>query len=204
MQLPLIQPFCFSYKGAEIPFTLIVCIEMYHMLEALPSLQLSYQFLQFCTSGHSVYTRAVFYSINLPQDIGSFVTSVYQTVTSELDVIVVRKEGATQSHCDFHVKGSIMLSALQCMVANNYCHNIIDSDAPALLPEDGDLTGMHSDPRSHKAYKDRNCALEIFSISCTLSLLLYSHKFISVYHCMLSTCFAPTIPSICDILGALV
>ena len=41
-----------------------------------------------------------------------------------------------------------MLSALQCLLANNCCHNIgIDSDAPALLPEDGDLTGTYSEPK---------------------------------------------------------
>ena len=68
---------------------------------------------------------------------------------SELDVIVARKEGATQSHCDFYVEGSIVLSALQqCLLANNCCHDIrIESDAPALLPEGGDLTGIYSEPR---------------------------------------------------------
>ena len=38
---------------------------------------------------------------------------------SELDIIVVRKEGATQSHCDFRVKRSVVLRVLQCMAASN-------------------------------------------------------------------------------------
>ena len=83
--------------------------------------------------------------INLPQDIASFATSLPQ-LPSELDVIVVRKEGATQSHRDFCVIRSIVLRALQWLLANNiYYRNIrIDPDALALLPEDGDLTGLRS------------------------------------------------------------
>ena len=48
----------------------------------------------------------------------------YHDRVSELDVIQVRNEWATQSHCDFHVKGSSRFSALQCLAANNCCHNI--------------------------------------------------------------------------------
>ena len=112
--------------------------------EPLPGLHLPlrrYQFLQFCTSCRSVYTRAEFYSINLHQDIGLFVTSLPRPCPVS---IVVRKEGATQSHCDFHVEGYIMLSALQCLLVNNCCDNIgIVSDAPTLLPENSDLTHWH-------------------------------------------------------------
>ena len=83
--------------------------------------------------------------INLPQDIASFATSLPR-LPSELDVLVVRKEGATQSHRDFCVRRSIVLRALQWLLANNiYYRNIrIDPDALALLPEDGDLTGLRS------------------------------------------------------------
>ena len=83
--------------------------------------------------------------INLPQDIASFATSLPR-LPSELDVIVVRKEGAAQSHRDFRVRSSIVLHALQWLLANNiYYRNIhIDPDALALLPEDGDLTGLCS------------------------------------------------------------
>ena len=57
---------------------------------------------------------------------------------------MVRKEGAAESHHDFHVRWSVVLCALQWLLANNiYYHNIrIDSDALALLPEDGNLTGL--------------------------------------------------------------
>ena len=83
--------------------------------------------------------------INLPQDIASFATS-FPRLPSELDVIVVRKEGATQSHRDFRVRRSIVLRALQWLLANNiYYRNIrIDPDALALLPEYGDLTSLRS------------------------------------------------------------
>ena len=83
--------------------------------------------------------------VNLPQDITSFATSLPR-LSSELDVIVVRKEGANQSHRDFHVRRSVVLRALQWLLANNvYYRNIrIDPDTLALLPEDGDITGLCS------------------------------------------------------------
>ena len=83
--------------------------------------------------------------VNLPQDITSFATSLPR-LPSQLDVIVVRKEGANQSHRDFRVRRSVVLRALQWLLANNiYYRNIrIDPDALALLPEDGDITGLCS------------------------------------------------------------
>ena len=56
--------------------------------------------------------------VNLPQDITSFATSLPR-LPSELDVIVVRKQGANQSHRDFRVRRSVVLHALQWLVANN-------------------------------------------------------------------------------------
>ena len=58
---------------------------------------------------------------------------------------MVIKEGATESHHDFLVR-SVVLRALQWLLANNiYYRNVhIDSDALALLPEDGNLTGLCS------------------------------------------------------------
>ena len=56
--------------------------------------------------------------INLPQDVASFASSLPR-LPSELDIIVVRKEGATQSHRDFRVRRSVVLRALQCMAASN-------------------------------------------------------------------------------------
>ena len=83
--------------------------------------------------------------INLPQDVASFASSLPR-LPSELDIIVVRKEGATQSHRDFRVRRSVVLRALQWLLANNiYYRNVrIDPDALALLPEDGDLAGLRS------------------------------------------------------------
>ena len=83
--------------------------------------------------------------INLPQDVASFASSLPR-LPSELDIIVVRKEGATQSHRDFRVRRSVVLRALQWLLVNNtYYRNIyIDPDALALLPEDGNLAGLRS------------------------------------------------------------
>lgn len=51
------------------------------------------------------------YIINLPQDVASFANSLPQ-LPSQLEVIVVRKEGANQSHRDFRVRRGIVHQAL--------------------------------------------------------------------------------------------
>lgn len=83
--------------------------------------------------------------INLPQDTTSFANCLPRLPT-EVDVMIMRKEGAAQSHHDFHVGKTVVLGALQWMVRNNiYYRNIsISQEALALLPEDGDLTGVCS------------------------------------------------------------
>ena len=91
---------------------------------------------QYAYSGHV---------INLPQDVASFVNSLPRLPT-ELDIIVVRKQGAADSHRDFRVRRSVVLAALQWLLANNqYYRSVqINCDALALLPEDGNLTGLRS------------------------------------------------------------
>ena len=91
---------------------------------------------QYAYSGHV---------INLPQDVASFTNSLLR-LPSELDVIIVRKEGACNTHRDFRVRKAVVLHALQWLVANNkYYHNVcINHEALAMLPDDGDLSGLHS------------------------------------------------------------
>ena len=91
---------------------------------------------QYAYSGHV---------INLPQDVASFANTLPR-LPSQLDVIVVRKEVAAESHHEFHVRRSVVLCALQWLLANNiYYRNVwIDPDAIAVVPEDGNLTGLHS------------------------------------------------------------
>ena len=91
---------------------------------------------QYAYSGHV---------INLPQDVATFANSLPQ-LPSEIDVIIVRKEGAANSHRDFCIRRAVVLRALQWLVANNkYYHSVrINPDALAMLPEDGDLSGLHS------------------------------------------------------------
>ena len=81
--------------------------------------------------------------INLPQDVASFVRSLPH-VPSQLDVVVVRREGAAGSHKDFKVRQSRVLQALQWLMENNrYFRQIsLDHAALAQLPENGELPGI--------------------------------------------------------------
>lgn len=56
--------------------------------------------------------------LNLPQDVTSFINNLPRSVAT-LDIIVVRKQGATNSHKDFRVRRSVVLRALQWLVLNN-------------------------------------------------------------------------------------
>ena len=56
--------------------------------------------------------------INLPQDVASFANSLPR-LPSELDVIVVRKEGAVHSHRDFRVRRRVVHRALCWLVTHN-------------------------------------------------------------------------------------
>ena len=63
---------------------------------------------------------------------------------SELDVVVVRKEGANQSHRDFRVRRSVVHRALEWLVTHNIYyranHIHISQDALAQFPQDGNLS----------------------------------------------------------------
>ena len=81
--------------------------------------------------------------LNLPHDVASF-TNNLPCSPSQLDVIIVRKEGATGSHKDFRVRRSVVLHALEWLIEHNiYYRNVtIDHSALAQLPTDGDLTNL--------------------------------------------------------------
>ena len=81
--------------------------------------------------------------INLPQDVASFVCSLPR-VPSQLDLVVVCREGAVGSHKDFKVKRSRVLQALQWLMENNryFCEISLDHAALAQLPENGELPGL--------------------------------------------------------------
>ena len=83
--------------------------------------------------------------INLPQDINTFVNTL-PCSPSTLDILIVRREGAAESHKDFKVRQSVVLCALQWLVENNvfYRDVTIDSTIVAQLPVDGDLTSILS------------------------------------------------------------
>ena len=85
--------------------------------------------------------------VNLPQDVASFVSSLPR-LPSELDVIVMRKEGASQSHPDFHVRRSVVHRALQWLITNNKYYRAlnvrIDANALVQLPQDGNLSQLTS------------------------------------------------------------
>ena len=78
----------------------------------------------------------------------SFANSLPQ-LPSEFDIIVVRIEGAANTHRDFHVRRGVVLHALLisgCLLTTDiyYLNVRINVDALALLPEDGNLNGLHS------------------------------------------------------------
>ena len=81
--------------------------------------------------------------INLPQDVASFAKSLPR-LPSELDVLVVRKEGSDKSHRDFRVRRSVVLRALTWLKQHNkYYRDIAINDAALnQLPTDGDLAGL--------------------------------------------------------------
>ena len=84
--------------------------------------------------------------INLPQDVMSFANRLLQ-LPSNLDIVVVRKEGVDQSHHDFCVRRSVVHRALQWLIMNLYYranHIHIDEDALAQLPYDGNLSNISS------------------------------------------------------------
>ncbi len=76
--------------------------------------------------------------INLPQDITSFASKLPR-LSSELDVVFVRKEGSVNSHRDFRVRKSVVHNALLWLNQNNKYYRSIDIDLTALnqLPDDG-------------------------------------------------------------------
>ena len=86
---------------------------------------------QFAYNGHV---------INLPQDVACFANSL-PPLPSELDIIVTRKEGAANSHRDFHVRRAVVLHAFQWLLTNNkYYRSVhLNANALALLPEDSNL-----------------------------------------------------------------
>ena len=90
-----------SLQGlTQVEEMLISCVLPIMSLYHLPRRQYAY-------SGHVT---------NLPQDVASFANTLPR-LPSELDVIVVRKEGAAESHHDFRVRRSVVLHALQWLLA---------------------------------------------------------------------------------------
>ena len=83
--------------------------------------------------------------INLPQQVTKFAHSLPR-LPADLDIVIVRKEGADTTYRDFQVRRSVVHSALQWLMENNlyYQHISLDDHALALLPENGNLPGLPS------------------------------------------------------------
>lgn len=85
--------------------------------------------------------------INLAQDVASFANSLPR-LPSQLDVIVVKKEGTNQSYRDFHVRRGIVHQPLQWLVIDNKYYRAlcisIDVNTLAQLPQDGNHTHLTS------------------------------------------------------------
>ena len=81
--------------------------------------------------------------INLPQDITTFVSRLPR-LPSELDILLVRKEGSDNTHCDLRVRKLVVLRALQWLKQHNEFYRNIEISQAALdqLPEDGSLSSL--------------------------------------------------------------
>ena len=94
--------------------------------------------------GQYRYTGLV---VNLPQDVTSFAQSLPR-LPSDLDIIVVRREGANQTHRDFRVRRSVVHRALQWLVIHNQYYRslgiTIDTTALEQLQQDGNVSNLVS------------------------------------------------------------
>ena len=80
--------------------------------------------------------------INLPQNIPSFVNSLPRQ-PPDLDIVIIRKEGSN-SHHDFCVQRSEVLTSLQWLITNNkYFKDVtINHENLSALPENDHLTNI--------------------------------------------------------------
>lgn len=85
--------------------------------------------------------------INLPQDLASFAQKLPR-IPSELDVIIMKKEGANQTHHDFHVRQAVVHRALQWLVTHNQYYRslgvTIDTTALEQLPQNSNISNLVS------------------------------------------------------------
>ena len=95
---------------------------------------------------HGQYGYSV-HVVNLPHDVASF-SQCLPRLPSNLDVIVVRREGANQTHTDFRVRREVVQRALQWLVTHNkYYQSLgitINTTALAQLPQDGTVSTLVS------------------------------------------------------------
>jgi len=79
--------------------------------------------------------------LNLPQEVGTFATTLPRK-PSELDIILVRREGSQDSHQDFRVRRSVLLAVLLWLKQNNKYYRDIAIDQATLntLPNDVNIT----------------------------------------------------------------
>ena len=82
--------------------------------------------------------------INLPQDVAGFVNTL-SCHPSELDIILVKHPEISQPHQHFRVRRSVVLRALQFLIANNiYFNNItLNQDNLLILPDDDCISNAH-------------------------------------------------------------
>ena len=83
--------------------------------------------------------------LNVPQDVTLFLNHLPRQPAT-LDIVIVRKQGAAETHKDFIVRRSVVLRALQWLIINNKYYNdvIIDHDTLSTLPIDSQLTNLVS------------------------------------------------------------
>ena len=125
--------------------------------------------------------------VNLPQDVASFALSLPR-LPSNLEVMIVRKEGANQTHSDVRVRRRVVERTLPWLITNNRYYQsmgiTLDTTALEQLPEDGSISHLlpttenyyepATPPTSSLSYEQRKIRLARMTIYHShLSLLLH-------------------------------
>ena len=106
--------------------------------------------------------------LNFPQDVASLATSLPPRLPSQFDVIIIRRDGAAVSHRGFRVRRSVVLHALQWLLANiTYYH--INQAALSLLLAYGDLIDLVSVTIESSATEEKQLNTEVEDYNAHLS-----------------------------------
>ena len=99
--------------------------------------------------------------LNLPQNVTDFATSLPRS-PSDIDVLIVQKQGADGSHRDFRVRRHVVQSALEWLISHNLYYRNIALNRQILqdLPEDAILSELPTFTTSSQSANEPDCTTE--------------------------------------------